>query len=211
MNRVYFFVKCPQKFNRVNIFSSAILIGNPFTLLARIIQVKHRCDRIHTQPVAVALFQPENRARYQETAHLVPAVVENITLPVWMITLAWIFMLKKMRSIKIRQSILIRREMRWYPVENYADVVLVKMINHLHEFIRISKPARRCKIPQRLVAPRTVKRMLHYRHEFNMCKSHFLYVLGQLVRKVRVAQKLGRIFNPPAPRAKVNLVYRHRC
>ena len=50
-----------QKFNRLEVFAPAELVGDPLARLARVIEVKHRGHGIHAQAVDVEPVAPEQR------------------------------------------------------------------------------------------------------------------------------------------------------
>src|SRR6476660_941942 len=94
------FVESTQKRNGLDVFSPSILVGDPFTLFSRIIQIEHGCDRVHAQSISVVFFQPEQRAADQKTSHFVAAIIEDVGFPVRMEALPSVGMLKEMRAIK---------------------------------------------------------------------------------------------------------------
>ncbi len=83
------------------VLAAALLVGHPFTLLARIIAVEHRGHGIHPQPVDVILLEPEFRVCDQEVQHLRPAIVVDQRVPVGMKPFLWIGMFIKRRSIEL--------------------------------------------------------------------------------------------------------------
>ena len=72
---------------------------------ARVIQIQHRCDGVHAQPVDVVLLQPEHRVRDQEGADLVAAVVEDQRAPIAMLALARIGVLVQGGAVEECQAV----------------------------------------------------------------------------------------------------------
>src|SRR5215831_1680549 len=59
------FVHALEKPDGVKIFAAAVLIGNPFALFARVIQIEYGSDRVHAESVDVVLVEPEERVGNQ--------------------------------------------------------------------------------------------------------------------------------------------------
>src|ERR1700688_3821711 len=101
---VGFEIEAAQKFDGFQVLSPAKLVGNPLALLARVVKIEHRSDRIHAQAVDVILVEPEHGARHQETSNFAASVVKNESLPVGMKTLPRIGMLKQMRAVEVSKA-----------------------------------------------------------------------------------------------------------
>ena len=84
---VGFLIEAAEEVDSLDVFPSAVFVGNPLTLLAGVIEVEHGSDRIHAQAVDVVFVEPEHGARHQKTANFGAAVVEDVGLPVGMETL----------------------------------------------------------------------------------------------------------------------------
>ena len=67
-----------EKLNRFQILIAAILIGQPFSVLLAIIQIKHGSNRIDTQAIYMELLHPEQRIGNQEILDLVFTVIKNL-------------------------------------------------------------------------------------------------------------------------------------
>ena len=48
-----------EKFNRLEVFIAAVLVGNPCSVLFSVIKVKHACNCIHAESVDMELSYPE--------------------------------------------------------------------------------------------------------------------------------------------------------
>jgi hypothetical protein len=73
---------------------------------------------------------------------------------------------------------LITREMRWYPVENHANAVLMEIVNKIHYVLWRSVAARRGKIAADLIPPRAVEWVLHKWEELHMGKAQLCDIFG---------------------------------
>src|SRR5262245_62914678 len=102
------------------------------------------------------VVEPEKRACEQEIRHLAPTIIENDRAPIRMFALARVRMFVQMRSVEETQAMIVARKMRGDPVQDHANPVLVAIVHKKREVVGISIPARWRKIPDRLIAPRTV-------------------------------------------------------
>ena len=82
-----------QKSDRVEIFAAAMLVGNPFAGATPVVEVEHRGDRIHAQPIGVIFGEPVVRAGEQKGADLVAREVEDVGVPLGLKSLARVEML----------------------------------------------------------------------------------------------------------------------
>ena len=124
-----------QKLDRLQILAPAELVGNPFALIAGVVEVEHRGHRIHTQAVDVVLIQPEKGVCDQEVPHLVTAVVEDQRPPVAMLADPRILMLIEGRPVETSQTMCILGEVPGHPVQNHPDPCLVQRIDEMAELV----------------------------------------------------------------------------
>src|ERR1043165_6823784 len=59
MRLVNLLVEAAEKLDRPKIFAPAELVGNPFAVLARVVEVEHRRDGVDAEPVGVIAPEPE--------------------------------------------------------------------------------------------------------------------------------------------------------
>ena len=207
MVAIHRFVQRAQKVDRVEILAPAVAVWNPLAAAPSVIEVQHRGDRVHAQAVDVVMAEPEKRARGEERAHFVAAVIEDRAVPVGVIALARIGMLVEVRAVETIQAVLVVRKMRRHPVENHADAVLVQHVDEVHEILRRAVTRRRREIAGRLVTPRAVERMLGDRHQLDVREAHALHVLDQRLRDAAIAEEC--VVGAAPPRAEMQLVDRH--
>ena len=161
------------------------LFGNPFAVLARIIEIEHRGDGVHAQAVDVIFVEPEHRTRHQEAADFGAAIVEDVSLPVGMKSLARIGVLVEMRAVEIGEAVRVGREVRRNPVENDADAVLVQVVDQVHEVLRRAEARGGREVAGGLVSPGTVEGMLHHGQELDVGEAHLVDVFGKLAARSR--------------------------
>ena len=70
-----------EELHRLEVLAAAVHVGRPLAGLAGVVEVEHRRDRIHAQPVDVELLEPVQRVGDQEVAHLAAAEVEDVACP----------------------------------------------------------------------------------------------------------------------------------
>src|SRR4051794_7117461 len=76
-------VQLLQETDRLEVLAPAVLIRDPLSRLARVIEVEHRRDGVHAEAVDVVLLEPEQRVRQQEIADLVAPVIEDQRAQSW--------------------------------------------------------------------------------------------------------------------------------
>ena len=93
-----------HKFDRLQMFAPAELVGNPFARLARIVEVKHRGHGVHPQAVNVKAVEPEKRVGDKEIGNLMPAKIEDQRAPILMRALARVFVLVKGGAVEFASA-----------------------------------------------------------------------------------------------------------
>ena len=48
-----------QQINRAQVFTTAVLVGNPLAFFSAVIQIQHRSDRINAEPIDVVFIKPK--------------------------------------------------------------------------------------------------------------------------------------------------------
>ena len=67
-----------------------------------------------------------------------------------------------------------------YPVKDHADSRLMQFIHEEHKVLRCTVSGGRGIITDHLIAPGSIQRMFHNRHQFHMGVSHFFYIVNDL-------------------------------
>ena len=188
-----------QEIHGLQVLAPAILVGNPLAFRAGVVEVQHAGHGIHAQAVDVIHIGQEHGVGEQEGPDFVAAVVENQRAPVLVLALARIGMLVDVRAVKVRQPVPVLRKMRGHPVENDADPLLVAAVHEVLEIVRGPVTGGDGVIPDGLVAPRPVERMLGNRHHLDVRVAQLLHVREQLVRQLAVRQPAAVVLRHAHP------------
>ena len=199
-------VQPAQQGDRVQVLGPTEDVGDPFPLLARVVPVKHRGDRVHAQPVGVILLDPELRAGQQEALHFVAPVIEDRALPVGVKPLAGIRVLVEVRPVEVAQAVLVGGEVGRHPVEQDADPLAVQIVHEILEVGRRAVPRRGSEVARDLISPGGVVGMLHDRQQLDVGEPHLARVVGKLRRDFPVGQETVPVGESPPPGAQVQLV-----
>ncbi|PYT46153.1 MAG: hypothetical protein DMG45_00255 [Acidobacteria bacterium] len=76
------FVEAFQKIDGVEVLATAVNVRDPLSRLSRIIEIKHRGDRIHAQTIDVIFVEPEEGVADKKIADFVAAEIENERAPI---------------------------------------------------------------------------------------------------------------------------------
>ena len=201
-------IEFSEKFDGLQIFPPAELVGNPFARLARVIEVNHRGHGVHPQAVNVKAVEPEQRVGGEEIGNLVPAKIENQRAPILMRAFARVFVLVKGGAVEFRQRPFIARKMRGHPVHNHPDARLVQRVDEELKILRRAVAARGRVEAGDLITPRRIKRVLGHRQEFDVREPHALDVKHERFGQLAVAPRFVRRFFPPG--TDVDLINAHR-
>ena len=167
-----------QQFHRFQILMAAVHIGHPLPVALPVIQVKHGSHRIHPDSVRMILLNPIKGIGNQVIGNLRPAVIINQCPPMRMRAFPRILMFIETGSVKVGKPIGIPWEMRRHPVQNDADAGFMHFIHKIFEILVRPVPGSRRIIPNDLISPGAVKRMLHHRHQFDMRVTHLFHIIG---------------------------------
>src|SRR6185295_11722100 len=99
-------------------------------------------------------------------------------------------------------------KMSGYPVEPYADPFAMAGIDKGGKVFRRAEPAGRRVQAGRLIAPRSVERMLADGQKLEMGKAHVLCIGRKLFGEFAIAQPFIAVLAPP--RTEMNLIDRDR-
>src|SRR5688572_17449024 len=150
---VHLLVHASDKINRFQVLMTAVLVWNPFALPASVIEVEHGSYGVDAQIIDMITVEPEHGVADQKALHLRTAIVENVALPFGMIALARVGMLVKMRAVEECQAMLVGGEVRRHPIKNNPDIVLVQIIDQVHQVLRRAVVPGGGKVTGDLVSP----------------------------------------------------------
>ena len=182
-----------------------IAVGNPLALFARVIEIEHGGDGVHAQAIGMILVEPEHGARHQKAADFGAAVIEDERLPVGMKSLARVGVLEEMGAVEKCKAVAIGREVRGNPVENDADVVLVEIIDEIHEILRRAVTRGGREVAGGLISPGAVERMLHDGEQFDVGEAQLVDVIGKAGRDFAVGQRSDCVLRGRASRSRDEL------
>ena len=132
-----------QERDGVEVLAAAVLVRVPLAVLARVVEVEHRRDRVDAQTIDVELVEPVQRIGDEEVAYLRTAVVEHVRTPVGVLALAGVGVLVERRAVEAGEGELVAGEVRRHPVDDDPDSSLVEPVDQVLEVIRVAEAARR--------------------------------------------------------------------
>ncbi len=192
-----------QELHGLEVLPAAVLVRAPLALLAGVVQVEHRGDRVDAQPVDVHLLEPVRRVRDQEVAHLATAEVEDVGAPVHLLAALGVGVLVERGPVEAGQRPLVLGEVRGHPVDDDADAGLVQLVDQVAELVGGAEARGGREVAGDLVAPGPAERVLGDGHQLDVGVAQPADVLDELVGHLDVGQAL-----PPG--AEVHLVDAHR-
>ena len=104
------FVELAEEHDRIEVLATAVLVGDPFAVVARVVEIQHRRHGIDPEPVDVVAIEPAHRTRHQERSHLVAAVVEDRRVPIGVEALAGIGVLEQVRPVELVEAVAVVRK-----------------------------------------------------------------------------------------------------
>ena len=183
-------IELADEIHRLEVFVAAVFVRDPFTGIARVIQIQHGSDGIHAQPVEMELVQPIERARQEEVLDLVAAKIKDQGSPILVLAHTRIGVLIKGSAVESRQCIGILRKMGWNPIQQHADTAAMQIIDEEAEVVGRAEAGARRKIPGALIAPGGVQGMLGDGKELDMGKTQLDHIIRELLGEDPVIEKL---------------------
>ena len=203
-----FDVEAAQEFDGFEVFPAAVPVRNPLAGGPAVVEVEHRGDGIDAQAVDAVAIEPEQRVGDQEIDHFGAAVIVDQRAPVEVAALQGIGVLVERGAVEIAEPMRIVGKMSGHPVEPYADPLAMAGIDERGKVFRRAEPAGRRVQAGRLIAPRSVERMLADGQKLEMGKAHVLRIGRKLFGELAIAQPFIAVLAPP--RAEMHLVDRDR-
>src|SRR5215469_7593430 len=99
------------------------------------IKVEHGGNGVDPQTVDMIRVEPEVRVREQEREHFAPSIVKDKCAPLIVLALPRVGVLVNVGAIKEAQAMPFLREVGRHPVEEYADTMLMTVIDKVHEIV----------------------------------------------------------------------------
>src|SRR5947199_6613903 len=98
-------VEFPDERDSLYVLSASVLVRDPFSFLARVVEIDHRGNSIDPQPIRMIFIQPEERTAHQKRADFVLPKVEDVAVPVGMVALPRICILVEVCSIIVGEPV----------------------------------------------------------------------------------------------------------
>ena len=200
------FVEALDEIDGFEIFAATIAVGNPFVVLARIIEIEHGSDGVHAQSIDVIFVQPEERVGNQIVLDFVAAVVVDQRAPIGMRALARIGVFVEMRAVEHAEAMGVAREMRGSPVEKDAEAGLMAAVDEFHELGGRAVAAGGGEVAEGLIAPGAVVGMLHDGEQLDVRVAEIFHVGNELIAEFAVGQPAIVIFGDAAPGTEMDFV-----
>src|SRR5215510_9059477 len=118
-------------------------------------------------------------------------------------------MLVQCRAIKSAQRKRILGKMRRHPVHDYADVVLMQVVDQVAQIIRCSIASGWRVVVADLVTPRWTIRMFLKWQKLNMRKTHLGNILGEWFCEFAITERAIVLLEHPSPRAEMKFINRY--
>jgi hypothetical protein len=74
-------------------------------------------------------IEPKKSTAGEKRPHLLSAVVENIAMPIGVVSFFWIGMLIEVGPVKKDEAMFIVGKVRGYPIKDHTYLILVKLID----------------------------------------------------------------------------------
>ena len=207
MESANYFIKLLKECLSHQIFLAAFVIK---ALLRRIvnsiIQIEHTADSVYPYAVDMVFFQPENRVANEKTADFRAAIIKFIGSPLYMF-----FGFKKLRPVEPAEPMSVPAKVARNPVQDNTNPCLMETVNQIFKVFGQTITAGRSVVSGSLIAPGSIKRMFHNRHQFHMSIAHIFYIRGKFFGKLTVGEKnrILRVFSMLFPGTQVNFIYIH--
>ena len=160
---MYLVIELAQKLDGFEVLVTTLLVRQPFTVLAGIVEVQHGGHGIHSQRIDVECLDPVKRTANEVVDDLAATVVEDQGAPVAVLALARVFVFVKCRAVKTCQAVFVLGKVCRHPIHDHADAGLVAAVDEVTKLIGCTKAVGGRVHPNGLVAPGAVERMLRHR------------------------------------------------
>ena len=146
-----------EKFDCFQILIAAVFVGDPLTVFFTVIKIQHGSNSIYAETIDVIMFDPEQCVGDQEVLNFCFTIIEDLGSPVRMFPFLRICIFKGSCAVKVSESVCIAWKMCRYPVKDYANLILMEVIDHICEIFRRTITGGRSIISGHLISPGAVK------------------------------------------------------
>ena len=188
---------------------AALFVGNPLPVLAVVVAVQHRADRIDPQAVDVEAPAPVEGGGDQEIADLGAAEVEDQGAPGLVLALTRIAVFEARGAVEAGEREVVLGEMPRDEIDDHPEPGLVALVDEPLEVVGRAMAAVRRVLAGDLVAPRTLERVLGQGQQLDVGEAELTGVADQVLGQDTVVGP-SILAAAALPRAEVDLVHRHR-
>ena len=199
-----------EELDRIEVFISAVFVGQPLAVLLAVVEIQHGGDCVNTDAVDVELLDPVENVCDQEVTDLMLAEIENTGTPVGMFAAAGIRIFKDALTVESCKTVCIRAEVRGHPVQDNADSGIVQLVDHIHEVIGCSVARCRRIVTRDLISPGAVEGVLGNADQLDMGIAELLQILYDAVSEFSVVIEPVSAVRMFHPRTDMALVDRQR-
>ena len=207
-------VQLTEERNGFLVVIAAVFVGDPLAGRPVVIQIQHRCHRIHTKTVRMIFSEPEQSVGDEEGLHLGTAHVKAAGTPSFMLHTVPSLVFVQGTTVKLVQAVTVLREMGRHPVQNDAYAGAMHGINEILKILRSTETAGGRIVSRYLVSPGAVEGMLHHGHQFHVGIAHLRQIGSQHIRDIAVVHIVFTILHGGIvlrmPGAQMHLVDIHR-
>ncbi len=183
-----FSVETAQEFDGLEIFTAAVLVGNPASRRPAVVKIQHGGNRIDAKPVDTIAVQPEQRVRQQKIGDFGAAEIVDQRAPVEVPALQRIGVFVERGAVELAEAVRIVGKVARHPVQDHAEAGAVAGIDQGEKILRRAEPAGRGVHAGRLIAPGAIERMFADRQEFQMGEAHVFRIGRQRLGEVAIVQ-----------------------
>src|SRR5713226_5579688 len=97
-------------------------------------------------------------------------------------------------------------KVRWDPVQDHSDAILMQAVNEVHEILRRAVATRRSKVTSSLITPRTIEGVFRNGQKLHMRKTRLSDVFSQSTRHFAIGKRAVPLFGNTLPGTKMDLV-----
>ena len=191
------FVELLEECNGLEILPAAVAVRYPVAVVPAVIEIEHGGNGVHPQPVDMVFAYPKHCARDEEALHLGLAVVKDPCAPLQMLALARVGVFVAGAAVEFIQTVGVLWEVSGHPVEDNAYAGVVGGVHEVCEVLGCAVAGGRGEIARDLIAPRTVKGILHDGEQLDVGVAHILDIRNEPVRQVTVRERVAVVIKLP--------------
>ena len=154
-------------------------LGVHWPLLAGVVAVEHRRDRVDAQAVEVQLVEPVEGVGDEEVAHLVRPWSNTSVPQSGCSAVLRVGVLVERRAVEAGEGAVVAGEVGGHPVDEHADAALVEVVDEPAEVVGVAEARGGREEAGDLVAPRRLVGVLGHRHQLDVGEAEVGDVVGE--------------------------------